>query len=69
MKENNSNWSQIPNHSYKILIIAVSWSGNTNLLFNLVSKQPFIDKLYLYAYMLKIHMKQNINLNDSKAFI
>ena len=49
MKENNSNWSQIPNHSYKILIIAVSWSGNTHLLFNLVSKQPFIDKLYLYA--------------------
>ena len=36
-------------HSYRILIIAVSGSGKINSLFNLISHQPYIDKIYLYA--------------------
>ena len=43
IKEHNTNWSQIPDHLYKILIIGGSGSGKTNLLFNLISKQPNID--------------------------
>ena len=36
----------------------ISLSEKTNWLFNLISQQPGIDKMY---YTLKIHMKQNIN--------
>ena len=35
-----------------------SGSGKTNALINLINHEPDIDKIY---YMLKIHMKQNIN--------
>ena len=48
-KEHNSNWPQIYDHSYRILIIGGPESGKTNLSFNLVSDQPDIDKMYLYA--------------------
>ena len=37
MKENNPNWSQIPDHPYKILIIAGSRSWKTDSLFNLIN--------------------------------
>ena len=57
IKEHNPNWSQISDHSYKILIIGGSAYGKTSSLFNLISQQPDIDKVY----MLKIDMKQNIN--------
>ena len=40
---------QIPDHPYKILIVGGSGSGKTNSLFNLISYQPDIDKIYLYA--------------------
>ena len=53
IKEHNSNWPKIPDHPYKILICGDSGSGKTNSLFNLISHQPNIDKIY----MLKIHMK------------
>ena len=49
IKELNPNWSQIPDHPYRILIIGGSQSGKTNSLFNLISQQPDIDKMYLYA--------------------
>ena len=39
----------MPDHSYKILIIGGSGSGKTNALLNLLSNQPDIDKIYLYA--------------------
>ena len=42
IKEHNPNWPQIPDHSYRILIIGGS-------LFNLINQQPDIDKNYLYA--------------------
>ena len=48
-KEHNPNWSEIPDHPYKILIIGGSGSGKTNSLFNLISQQPDIGKGYLYA--------------------
>ena len=48
-KKHNPIWPQIPAHPYIILIIAGSGSGKTNSLFNLVSQQTDIDKIYLYA--------------------
>ena len=41
--------TRIPDHPYRILIIESPWSGKTNLLFYLISQQPDIDKIYLYA--------------------
>ena len=49
IKEHNPNWPQIPDHPYRILIIGGSGSENTNSLFNLISQQPGIDTIYLYA--------------------
>ena len=49
IKEYNPNWLQILDHLYRILIIGTSGSRKTNSLFNLVSHQPNINKIYLYA--------------------
>ena len=49
IKEHNPNWPQIPYYPYRILIVRGSGSGKTNWLFNLISHQPNIDKIYLYA--------------------
>ena len=43
------NWQPISNCPYRILIIGGSWSGKANLLFNLISYQPDVDKIHLYA--------------------
>ena len=43
-KEYNPNWPEIPDHSYRILIIGGSGFGKTNSLFNLINQQPNIDK-------------------------
>ena len=48
IKEHNSNWPQIPDHPYRILIIGGSGCGKTNY-FNLINQQPNIDKIYLYT--------------------
>ena len=48
-KEHNPNWPQILDYPYRILIIGGSGSGKTNSLFNLINKEPDIDKSYLYA--------------------
>ena len=58
IKEHNSNWPEIPDPPYRILIIGGSGSGKTNELLNLINHEADIDKIY---YMLKICMKQNIN--------
>ena len=79
IKKYNLNWSQIPNHPYRILIIGGSGSGKTNSLFNLINHQPDIDKIYLYAkdpyeakYQLLINTPDSAGLkqfNSPKAFI
>ena len=48
--EHNSKWAHIPDHSYRILIVAGSGSGKTNALLNLIYNQPDIDKIYIYIY-------------------
>ena len=79
MKKHNLNWPQILDHPYRILIIGGSGSGKANSLFNLISHQPDIDKIYLHAknpceakYQLLINKRESARLNhlyDSKAFI
>ena len=49
IKEDNLNWSQIPGHPYRILIVWGSGSGKINTLPILISHQPDIAKIYLYA--------------------
>ena len=39
----------VPDHPYRILIIAGCGSGKTNALLNLINSNPDIDKKYLYA--------------------
>ena len=58
IKKYNPKWPEIPDHPYRTLIIGGSGSTKTNALLNLIDNEPDIDKIY---YMLKIHMKQNIN--------
>ena len=46
------------NHPYRLFIIRGPGSGKTSLLFNLISHQPDIDKICLYAedtYEAKYH--------------
>ena len=46
----NPNWSDIPDHTYKILINGGSGSGKTNVSLKLIKYQrPDIDKIYLYV--------------------
>ena len=47
--EHNLNWPHIPDHPYRILIIAGSGSGKTNALLNLIGDHPDIDKIHLHA--------------------
>ena len=78
-KEHNPNWPENPDHPYRILITGDYWSGKTNSLFNLISYQPDIDNIYLYAkdscdvkYQFLIDKRESIvlkHLNESKAVI
>ena len=44
----NPNWSYIPDHPYKIIIIGGSGSGKANMLLNLIKHQrPDIDKIFI----------------------
>ena len=73
------NWSYIPDHPHRTLIIGDSASGKTNKLLNLINNQLNIDKIYLYPkdlyepkYQFLINRKKSIGLkhfNDHKAFI
>ena len=77
--EHNSKWPYIPDHPYRILIVGGSGSGKTNALLNLISNQPDIDKIYLYAkdpyeekYQYLINKREKAGLNhydDPKAFM
>ena len=48
IKGHNTNWPQLPDHAYRILIIEDPWSAKIDSLFTLISQQPDIDKIYLY---------------------
>ena len=48
-KEHNPNFPRIRDHPYRILISGGSGSSKINPLFNLISHQPDIDKIYLYT--------------------
>ena len=77
--EHNPKWPYIPDHPYRILIIASSGSGKTNALLNLINNLPDIDKIYLYArdpyeekYQYLIKKREKVGLDhfdDDKAFI
>ena len=79
IKEYNWNVLEIPDHSYGILIIGGLVSGKRNSLFNLISQQPNIDQIYLYAkdlikakYQFLISKRESTglkHLNCSEAFI
>ena len=78
-KEHNLNWSYIPDHPYRILIIEGSGTGKTNALLNLINNQQDIDKIYLYVkdlyedkYQYLINKREHVGINlfnDPKAFI
>ena len=79
LRSHNPKWPYIPDHPYRILIIGSSGSGKTNALLNLISNQPDIDKINLYAkdpdeakYQILINKRESTGLNhfnDPKAFI
>ena len=49
IKKDNPNLPKIPVHPYKMLIIGGPGSAKKHSLFNLISQQPDIDKINLYA--------------------
>ena len=73
-KEHYLNQLQSPGRPYRILIIVGSGSGKTNSLFNPLSHQSDVDKIYLYArdpyeakYQLLINKRESTgvkHLND-----
>ena len=73
----NTNWPYIPDHPYRILIIAGSGSGKNNVSLNLIKHQrPDFDKKYLYVkdqfeskYKLLIDSREKIVMKNPKAFI
>ena len=77
--KHNKNWPYIPDHPYRILIIEGSGSEKTNLLLNLIEKQPDIDKICLYTkdpyeskYQYLVNKRDGVGINqfhDSKTFI
>ena len=76
--ERNSKWPYIPDHPYRILIVAGSGSGKANALLNLINNQPDIYKIYLYAkdlyeakyqYLINKREKKGLDhFKDPKAF-
>ena len=63
MKEHDPSWPQILGYPHRTLIIGGSGSGKTNSLFNLISQQPDIDKIYLLIFIQKESFRKNIKTN------
>ena len=49
IKEQNSTWTEIPDHPYRILIVGGSGSGKTNGLLKLINNESDTGKIYFYA--------------------
>ena len=47
LEKKTRNWPEIPDNSYRILMVEGSESGKTNALPNLINHAPNIDKIYL----------------------
>ena len=70
----NLNWSYIPNHRYRILIIGGSGSGKTKVLLNLIKRQrPEVDIIYLNAkylfeskYQLLFNGREEVGIRRTK---
>ena len=69
----SQNWSCIPDHPYRILIICGSGSGKTNVLLNLIKhQQPDLDKIYLREdpseskYQLLINERKKVGIKETK---
>ena len=79
IKEHNPNWLEIPDHSYRVLIVGGSGSGKANALLNLINNKPYIDKIFLCVkdsyevkYQLLVNKREGTGLkyfNGSKVFI
>ena len=77
--EHNEKQPYIPDHPYRVIIIAGSGSGKTNSLINLINEENDIDKTYLHAkdlsepkyeYMIKKHEDAGIkHVNNPNAFM
>ena len=78
-KEHNPNWPQISDQPCRSLIIGGSGFIQISSLFSLISHQPYIDTIYLYAkdtyeakYRILINKRETTgskHLNDCKTFI
>ena len=79
IKEHNSNWPQIPDHPYRMLIIGGSECRKIIALLSLISHQADINKIHLCVkdpheakHQLFINKRESTGLkifNDSEAFI
>ena len=74
-KRRNLNWPQIPDYPYRILVIGDSWFGKTKSLFDIISYQPDIDKIYLLAkdpyeahYQLLNNKRESTALNNLNCY-
>ena len=77
--ENNSKWSHISDHLYRILVVGGSGSGKANALLNLINNRLHIDKISLYAkdpyeakyqYLINKHEKAGLDhFKDPRAYI
>ena len=71
----NANWSYIPDHPYRILIIGGSGSSKTNVLLNLIKNQRLdIGNSYLYVkdpfesnYQLLINGREKVGIKTLKS--
>ena len=76
--KHNKNWSYIPDHPCRILIVGGSGPEKPNLLLKLIENQPEIDKTYLYAkdpyeskYQYLVNKTEGVGINhfnDPQAF-
>ena len=77
--EHSSKWPYIPDHPYRILLLAVLDQEKPNASFNLINNQPDIDKIYLYPkdpyeekYQYLVNKRVKVGLNhydDPKALM
>ena len=44
IREHNTNWPEIPDHTYRILIAGCSGCEKTNALLNQINHEPDIDR-------------------------